>query len=495
MSKTAFVVDDSRVARVVLGRLLRSHGYEVIELESAEAALEHLATDDNPELIFMDMMMPEMNGIEATVQIKADLTTKDIPIVICTGHSDVAAERVASLAAGALDLVSKPPTADELEAVFAAIQPGLGLTLEEKMPIAPPIMEAETPKIVAPAVEWINAAEVIATEPAELKEAAIEVVAIEPVELKETAIAEVSATAVPELDPAINVAEIEAQMTALVARETKTAVEQAQQAAADEVTKALAGSAEKVDIALRAFEARIEPALTQTITAEVSARIEKEVEKHEMAATMLAGNEEKVNTALREFEARMEPALTTTITAAVSTNLQMSADKVAAEAVEKAGKEITGDMLEAAKYAVQESENKIKQSAAEAAEVATRKAIESLVEARVQAALQEAMKHPQVGQFMQAEIEKQGRQTFARQQVSIEKALLPRLEEVLKQGVQAKIEKGLEAEVALQVKAEIQDDVHAMMEHYNEQTINPLQKRFYALSAVVVVIGLIALLF
>ncbi len=83
--KCALIVDDSRSARVVLGKLLAEHDLEVANAESAEQALEYLA-DHRPDVIFMDHMMPGMDGFEALQAIKNNPDTATIPIMMYTSQ-------------------------------------------------------------------------------------------------------------------------------------------------------------------------------------------------------------------------------------------------------------------------------------------------------------------------------------------------------------------------------------------------------------------------
>ena len=82
-ARRALVVDDSRSARLVLKRQLIKHGIAVDEAASAEEALEYLL-HDKPHAIFMDHMMPGMDGFEAVRIIKANPATALIPIMMYT---------------------------------------------------------------------------------------------------------------------------------------------------------------------------------------------------------------------------------------------------------------------------------------------------------------------------------------------------------------------------------------------------------------------------
>ncbi len=84
-SKRALVVDDSKSARAFLSRILERHEIAVDAAESAEAALEYL-TRNRPDVIFMDHMMPGMDGFQAVQSIKNNPRTSSIPILMYTSQ-------------------------------------------------------------------------------------------------------------------------------------------------------------------------------------------------------------------------------------------------------------------------------------------------------------------------------------------------------------------------------------------------------------------------
>jgi len=83
--KRALIVDDSRSARVILSRMLEQHGMAVDTAESAEQALEYLQ-QTRPDVIFMDHLMPGMDGFQAVQAIKADAQTATIPLMMYTSQ-------------------------------------------------------------------------------------------------------------------------------------------------------------------------------------------------------------------------------------------------------------------------------------------------------------------------------------------------------------------------------------------------------------------------
>lgn len=116
----ALIVDDSKTARYALRQLLDKHQFSVDMVESAEQALDYLR-DEIPDVIFMDHMMPGMDGFQAVKAIKSNPTTTAIPIVMYTStQSGVYFGQARAL--GAADVIAKPATADDLDAVLQRLQ-------------------------------------------------------------------------------------------------------------------------------------------------------------------------------------------------------------------------------------------------------------------------------------------------------------------------------------------------------------------------------------
>ncbi len=83
--KRALVVDDSRSARVILSRMLEGYGLTIDAAESAEQALEYLK-ESKPDVIFMDHLMPGMDGFQAVQAIKSNPQTAMIPVMMYTSQ-------------------------------------------------------------------------------------------------------------------------------------------------------------------------------------------------------------------------------------------------------------------------------------------------------------------------------------------------------------------------------------------------------------------------
>ncbi|MDX1574118.1 MAG: response regulator [Methylophaga sp.] len=120
-NKLALVVDDSRVARLTLNKLLLSHNFTVVEQDSGEAALQWLAQQTElPDVIFMDLMMPGMDGITATKNIKSHPRLTVIPVVVCTGN-DSEIDKTKATENGALTVLTKPPAPEALNHILSQL--------------------------------------------------------------------------------------------------------------------------------------------------------------------------------------------------------------------------------------------------------------------------------------------------------------------------------------------------------------------------------------
>lgn len=100
------IVDDTPENIDVLSGVLRPH-YKVKAAVSGEKALKISGGEKPPNLILLDVMMPEMDGYEVCRRIKEDEATKEIPVIFVTGMSD-AAEIEKGFALGAVDYMTKP---------------------------------------------------------------------------------------------------------------------------------------------------------------------------------------------------------------------------------------------------------------------------------------------------------------------------------------------------------------------------------------------------
>ena len=117
--KTILIVDDSPTERHVLSELLTQNGYQVITAENGEEGVEK-AKSEQPDLILMDVVMPGLNGYQATRTLTRDETTKHIPIIVCTSKGQET-DRIWGLRQGAIDYLVKPLNPEELLQRIAAL--------------------------------------------------------------------------------------------------------------------------------------------------------------------------------------------------------------------------------------------------------------------------------------------------------------------------------------------------------------------------------------
>ncbi|RUL69514.1 response regulator [Dyella choica] len=100
------VVDDSPTIRAVLGKMLGQEGYAVQKAVDGESALE-LARAEQPELIFLDIVLPGINGFAVLRALRQDPLTRHIPIVMISGNQQ-ATEQFYVQRFGADDFIKKP---------------------------------------------------------------------------------------------------------------------------------------------------------------------------------------------------------------------------------------------------------------------------------------------------------------------------------------------------------------------------------------------------
>lgn len=100
------IVDDEEDIRKVLGKRLEMAGYQVMTAGNGKAGIE-TAAREKPDLIIMDVMMPEMNGFEATEALRSKIETAVIPVIMLTAKQDKESE-LTGIKAGADDYLTKP---------------------------------------------------------------------------------------------------------------------------------------------------------------------------------------------------------------------------------------------------------------------------------------------------------------------------------------------------------------------------------------------------
>ena len=121
------VVDDTPANLRLLAGMLTKHEYKVRLIPNGSLALKAVQTAP-PDLILLDIMMPEMDGYQVCERLKADETTHDIPVIFISALDEVL-DKVKAFAAGGEDYVTKP---FQVEEVLARVESHLNLRALQK---------------------------------------------------------------------------------------------------------------------------------------------------------------------------------------------------------------------------------------------------------------------------------------------------------------------------------------------------------------------------
>ncbi|ADE36345.1 response regulator [Methanohalophilus mahii] len=112
--QTILIIDDEPDAIIAAKRALQSEGYNVIEAYNGKTGLEAIE-EKTPDLILLDVMMPDMDGFEICKQLKKDELYNHIPIIMLTAKGEVD-DRIEGIETGADDYITKPFNLRELKA-------------------------------------------------------------------------------------------------------------------------------------------------------------------------------------------------------------------------------------------------------------------------------------------------------------------------------------------------------------------------------------------
>lgn len=121
MVKTALIVDDSRLARLTLKRLLTKYDIQVYEAEGVLDSEIWLSRNPLPDIVFMDIMMPEMDGYEGLARLRAEPETRALPVIMYSGDISEEARKKAR-EAGATGYLPKPADAGRLDHLLSALK-------------------------------------------------------------------------------------------------------------------------------------------------------------------------------------------------------------------------------------------------------------------------------------------------------------------------------------------------------------------------------------
>jgi len=134
MSEKILIVDDDLDTLRLVGLMLQHQGYRIIAANSGVQAIA-LSQGDKPDMVLLDIMMPEMDGYEVARKLRSDPATNSIPIIMFTAKTQVD-DKVQGFEAGADDYLTKPTQPREL---FAHVKAVLARGKKTSSPASPPI--------------------------------------------------------------------------------------------------------------------------------------------------------------------------------------------------------------------------------------------------------------------------------------------------------------------------------------------------------------------
>ena len=144
--KKALVVDDSKVAHLTLRKLLLERGIEVDWVGSGEDCIKYLDAK-TPDIVFMDVMMPGMDGFETSRAVTGRQTQSSPPIIMCSANATDEDKRDAK-ESGAVGFLSKPYTPSQLDDVLESVSVGTAaITLEEPATPPKPVITPSFPRV------------------------------------------------------------------------------------------------------------------------------------------------------------------------------------------------------------------------------------------------------------------------------------------------------------------------------------------------------------
>jgi|GEM_PF-96976 len=117
------LVDDEQICLDSIGLIVESMGYDIVKIDSGKSALKYLAKNSDITLILLDLMMPDIYGLEVLKKIKLNPKTKNIPVVIQSGLADIR-EMKDAMNGGAVGFIKKPYNRSDVQFhINAALKP------------------------------------------------------------------------------------------------------------------------------------------------------------------------------------------------------------------------------------------------------------------------------------------------------------------------------------------------------------------------------------
>jgi DNA-binding response OmpR family regulator len=122
-ARRLLVVDDNEDNRDMLARRLRRRGYNVVTADSGAEALGLISSEQSFDAVLLDVMMPNITGLEVLSKLRQRWTKEQLPVLMATARSD-SEDVVEALRLGANDYVTKPINLDEVVSALAVALDG-----------------------------------------------------------------------------------------------------------------------------------------------------------------------------------------------------------------------------------------------------------------------------------------------------------------------------------------------------------------------------------
>src|SRR5512136_2191166 len=141
MAEKILIIDDDLDTLKLVGMMLQKQGYQILAATNGQQGLAYADSDD-PDLVLLDVMMPQLDGYEVARRLRANPDTASIPILMFTAKTQLD-DKVTGFEAGADDYLTKPTHPTELQAHVKAL-----LARSAKNKINPPTGPAQEPAYV-----------------------------------------------------------------------------------------------------------------------------------------------------------------------------------------------------------------------------------------------------------------------------------------------------------------------------------------------------------
>ena len=119
-TKTILLVEDQEIIAMLIAHMVKNAGYQHEHAENGQVALGMLRSGLRPDLILLDVVMPEMDGYQFLEELQRDDSLKDTPVVMLTALSD-ANDVLKAVKRGAMDYCTKPVDPDDLLATISRV--------------------------------------------------------------------------------------------------------------------------------------------------------------------------------------------------------------------------------------------------------------------------------------------------------------------------------------------------------------------------------------